>query len=388
MPIVLTTSDNSLVHSYALADSGGSATAFMDFKFAVAHRFHFIKLQRPIVLNVVDGRTISSGKITHYVEAPMRISLHQEKLIFPITSLGHYPVVLGIKWLQRHDVGTRWGSNMAAFNSTYCKSNCLPPGRTVMVPGMVDVPETPSHLINETALAPVEPAPIPKKKSRPRSPHSRKAQRQKAKEKRMEESVPDKALEKDQTPAKPISINMIGAVAYGRYSKKRDHQLFALSLRDIDKASEVKKHIDPATLLPGEYHDFLDVFSKDNSDVLAPYRPYDYDIPLHPGRQPPALPLRNMSRDELLVVKKYLEEHLSKGWIRASRSPAAAPVLLVKKPGGGIRFCVDYRGLNEITIKNRYPLPLIKETLDRLSQAKFYTKLDIISAFNKMRIKE
>ena len=71
-----------------------------------------------------------------------------------------------------------------------------------------------------------------------------------------------------------------------------------------------------------------------------------------------------------------------------SKSPAAAPILLVKKPGGGIRFCVNYRGLNNITVKNRYPLPLIRETLDRLSQAKFYTKLNIIAAFNRMRIKE
>ena len=107
-----------------------------------------------------------------------------------------------------------------------------------------------------------------------------------------------------------------------------------------------------------------------------------------PGKEPPSLPLRNQSQDELRVIKKYLEDNLSKSWIRASRSPAAAPVLLVKKLGGGIRFCVDYRGLNDITVKNRYPLPLIRETLDRLSQAKYYTKLDIIAAFNRMRIKD
>ena len=107
-----------------------------------------------------------------------------------------------------------------------------------------------------------------------------------------------------------------------------------------------------------------------------------------PGKEPPSLPLRNQSQDELRVIRKYLKDSLSKNWIRASRSPAAAPVLLVKKPGGGIRFCVDYRGLNDITVKNWYPLPLIRETLDRLSQAKYYTKLNIIAAFNRMRIKE
>ena len=95
-----------------------------------------------------------------------------------------------------------------------------------------------------------------------------------------------------------------------------------------------------------------------------------------------------MLRDELLVIKKYLKEHLLKGWIRASYLPVVAPVLLVRKLGGGIYFCVNYRGLNEITVKNRCLLPLIRETLDCLSQAKYYTKLDIIAAFNQIRIKE
>ena len=74
-----------------------------------------------------------------------------------------------------------------------------------------------------------------------------------------------------------------------------------------------------------------------------------------------------ISKDELLVVKKYIDEHLDKGFIRPSMSLAAAPILLAKKPEGSIRFCVDYRGLNAITIKNRYPVPLIRKTLKRLS---------------------
>ena len=95
-----------------------------------------------------------------------------------------------------------------------------------------------------------------------------------------------------------------------------------------------------------------------------------------------------MSWDELLVLKKYLKENLAKGFIRVGSSPAATPILFVRKPGGGLRLYVDYRGLNDITIKNRYPLPLIRETLDRLSTAKFFIKLDIIAAFNRLRVKE
>ena len=74
-----------------------------------------------------------------------------------------------------------------------------------------------------------------------------------------------------------------------------------------------------------------------------------------------------MSKDKLLVVKKYINKHLNKGFICPSILPAAAPILLAKKPRGGIQFCINYRGLNAITIKNQYPVPLIRETLKRLS---------------------
>jgi hypothetical protein len=99
-------------------------------------------------------------------------------------------------------------------------------------------------------------------------------------------------------------------------------------------------------------------------------------------------PLYGVSRDELIVLRKYLDDHLKKGFIRQSSSPAASPVLFVKKPGGGLRFCVDYRQLNQITVKNRYPLPLLQETLNQLGEARYFTKLDIIAAFNKLRIAE
>ena len=83
-----------------------------------------------------------------------------------------------------------------------------------------------------------------------------------------------------------------------------------------------------------------------------------------------------------------MDDNLTKGFIRESRARCAASLLLAAKPGGGVRVCQDYRGLNAVTIKNRYPLPLVRETLDALCHAKFYTKLDIIAAFNKLRIAE
>jgi hypothetical protein len=95
-----------------------------------------------------------------------------------------------------------------------------------------------------------------------------------------------------------------------------------------------------------------------------------------------------MLKDKLLVLRKFLEKNLSKGFIRASLSPTAFLVLFAKKPSGGLCFCVDYRALNTIIIKNYYPLPLIQETLVYFSKTKFYTKLDVIATFNYIRITE
>ena len=372
LPIILSSSTTS-VQTYALADSGGSAIAFMDGRFAALHQFLLIPLGRSLILNVVDGRTIASGQITHYVEVPMRIANHVELVPFLITVLGHYPVVLGIKWLQRHDVTTRWGANMVLLNSPYCKDNCLELGRPAIVHGLVEVPDVPPHLNQDNLKDQIDLDSDISNINKP-GPHrkpSRTHKVQRAKRKCQVENPITVKHSAKQVPVlvdpKTLDICMIGAAAYAMYSKKKDYQLFAISLRDIDKALEEKSRPDPSILLPEEYHDFFDVFSRTESDKLPPHRQYDYNIPLIPGKEPPSLPLRNQSQDELRVIKKYLEDNLSKSWIRASRSPAAAPVLLVKKPGGGIRFCVDYRGLNDITVKNRYPLSLIRETLDRLS---------------------
>ena len=94
-----------------------------------------------------------------------------------------------------------------------------------------------------------------------------------------------------------------------------------------------------------------------------------------------------MSETELKVLRQYLYDNLAKGWIQPSKSPAGAPILFVAKKDSSLRLCVDYRGLNDVTVKNRYPLPLISETIDRVSRAKVYTKLDLRDAYYRIRIK-
>ena len=95
-----------------------------------------------------------------------------------------------------------------------------------------------------------------------------------------------------------------------------------------------------------------------------------------------------MSHNKAQELHCYLDENLSKEFIWVSHSESTASVLFVKKPEGGLHFCVDYRGLNAVTVKNWYSLPLISETLNCLSQVKIFIKLNIIAAFNQLCIWE
>jgi hypothetical protein len=140
--------------------------------------------------------------------------------------------------------------------------------------------------------------------------------------------------------------------------------------------------------MPPQYAEFADVASEEDSAMLPDHGPQDLAINLVPDASPPHMPLYNLSQMELGILRKYLDDYLARGWIRKSKSPAGAPILFVKKKDGSLRLCVDYRGLNKITIKNRHPLPLIMESLDRLSRANFYTKIDAREAYHRIRIRE
>ncbi len=106
------------------------------------------------------------------------------------------------------------------------------------------------------------------------------------------------------------------------------------------------------------------------------------------GQYPPEAEFFPLTQQESEVMKAYIEEELSKGFIRPSTSPASAGFFFVKKKDGGLRPCIDYRHLNEITVKFRYPLPLVPAALEMLRSAKYFTKLDLRNAYNLIRIRE
>ena len=162
--------------------------------------------------------------------------------------------------------------------------------------------------------------------------------------------------------------------------------MFAVICASTDMAERTRADESNAGNIPPQLKEFEDVFSNEKAGILPEQKQGDHAIELD-GGEPPYGPLYNLSRAELAELRRYLDDALAKGWIRHSVSPAGAPILFVPKKDGGLRLCVDYRGLNSVTIKNRHPLPLITETLDRLCGAKRFSKLDLKDAYHRIRIK-
>jgi hypothetical protein len=133
-------------------------------------------------------------------------------------------------------------------------------------------------------------------------------------------------------------------------------------------------------------NEYRDVFPDQLPDTLPPKRDIDHRIELQQTSPPTNRGIYRMSPAELDELKVQLKELIDSGFIRPSKSPYGAPVLFVKKKDGSMRMCVDYRELNRITVKNRYPLPRIEELFDRLRGAKYFSKIDLRSGYHQVRI--
>jgi hypothetical protein len=133
--------------------------------------------------------------------------------------------------------------------------------------------------------------------------------------------------------------------------------------------------------------EYPDVFPEELPG-LPPDRDVEFVIDLVPGTAPIAKRPYRMSAEELTELKNQLKDLLDKQYIRPSASPWGSPVLFVRKKDGTMRLCIDYRSLNAVTIKNKYPLPRIDDLLDQLRKAKFFSKIDLRSGYHQMKIRE
>lgn len=309
--------------SFALVDSGATAN-FVDKAHCDQHGLTLIPKSDPVPLFVIDGRPIASGFITHSVLLPAKILGDTfSTLEFEVTSLGSYPFVLGMPWLRKVNPRIDWEAGTLSSRTLQSSCDELEQGFLQAFPMLPVMTDDPVS-------------------SRP-APYT----------------ILDATLEREQ----PLTLLDTEVLDTEEYSAKLQE------------------------LVPVAYHGLLAAFSKQRADTLPPHRPYDLAIDLEEGKSPPFGPLYSLSALELKALSEWLDENLLKGFIQPSKSPAAAPILFVKKKDSTLRLCVDYRALNAITVKNRYPLPLIPEALDRLREARIFTKLDLRGAYNLVRIK-
>ena len=139
--------------------------------------------------------------------------------------------------------------------------------------------------------------------------------------------------------------------------------------------------------LPRVICEYVDVFP-DELPGLPPQRVVDFGIELHPGTSSISMTPHRMASVELQELGVQLHELLDKGFIRLSTSPWGAPVLFAKKKGKTLRLCIDYKQLNRVTIKNRYPLPRIDDLFDQLRESRVYSKIDLRTSYHQLRVRE
>ena len=180
------------------------------------------------------------------------------------------------------------------------------------------------------------------------------------------------------------NITIIGAAAFLCASKLPGSHNFELCLCSLDIQANSTKLAEAPDLsnVSSEYHEFADIFSKTKAEVLSPHHPYDLKINLEEGAQPPVGPIYSLSASEQETLKEFIEKNLNMDFIWPTLSLHGAPVLFIKKKDGLLHLCVDFCGLNCISKKDYYPLPLISNLLDSPHKAWVYSKIDLCYAYH------
>src|SRR5436190_5357536 len=318
----------------AMIDSGCSANV-IDSRFAAALNIHPIIKSRAIKYTMADGETSAGGTVTHDITTKIKIGPHQEVLTLDITKLHSYPIMLGIPWLKRHDPWIQWSQHRITFNSPFCLTHChLNDAYTATAlseyptfsPPVTPLPVTPPSVTPPSvtpSLVTTSPASSTTTfKSILKLPHSRTPRKkQKARKVSWSPNIPTTTPPPATLPPPAPStkrapkVSLINAVAFHHCLKMPDIQLYRFHISEI--TSTPAEEGDPdLTKIPPEYHEFAKVFSKEESDKLPEHCPYDHTIPLQDGTAPPFGPIYNLSPAELEYLRKYIDENLSKNFLR------------------------------------------------------------------------
>ncbi|GJZ88332.1 putative reverse transcriptase domain-containing protein [Tanacetum coccineum] len=175
-------------------------------------------------------------------------------------------------------------------------------------------------------------------------------------------------------------LNLISCIKTERYIS-RGCQVFMIQVMEKKKSDE--NRLEDILVV----REFPEVFLE-NLPGLPPVRQVEFQINLIPGAAPVARAPYRLAPSEMQELSNQLQELADRGFIRPSTSPWGAPVLFVKKKDGSFRMCIDYRELNKLTVKNRYPLPRIDDLFDQLQGSSVYSKIDLRSGYHQLRVRD
>ena len=317
-----------------LVDSA-STHCFVDLQYTHKNKFVTYSIP-PIVLQLFNGT--SNFTITQAVDLSILFLATGDvtPMIFYLTPLdSECKLVLGHNWLTRFNPLIDWVLGSIKFWTT---AGCL------LAP-----PSTPS---------PVQPG-----KSEPGL---------------SDQTTPGTTPSVNTPVCTPPHISLVNTVVFNRVCKLEGSIRFLLQLLPSEEAkawSSSGSFPSELTSIPLEYCNYADVFSKVKASELPPHCDYDLKINLEEGASPPLETLYSLSPVELSALRTFINENLATGFIRPTASSHAALVLFVKKKDSSLRLCVDFWGLNKVSKKDRYLLPLISNLLDSPSLAKIYTKI-------------
>jgi RNase H-like domain found in reverse transcriptase/Reverse transcriptase (RNA-dependent DNA polymerase)/Integrase zinc binding domain/Chromo (CHRromatin Organisation MOdifier) domain/Retroviral aspartyl protease len=350
----------------ALLDSGATSQ-FMHSDFVKRNRLATKALSRPIPIYNVDGSSNEAGSISEVVEVMLRYGDHSERATFAVTGLGKQEVILGLTWLREHNPEVDWQSGEVKMSR--CPTHCRTCQSEVNAERKV-------RLIESANIRSCRAGPLPDVDIGM-------------------EGIPELCVdhddEEDDEPYEEDDLLEEGDRLFTTNIPSEAEFIRASSNISQRLAEAFHKHTQPKTFhesVPTFLHDYEDIFAKSSFDRLPNRKVWDHAIELLPGSKPSNCKVYPLAPSEQVELDAFIQENLATGRIRPSKSPMASPVFFIKKKDGTLRLVQDYRALNSVTVKNRYPLPLISELVNQLRGARFFTKLDVRWGYQNVRMKE
>ena len=358
----------------ALFDTGADVSIIHS-QLVKKHALPTTRLPVALRFRNADNTVNSTGQITERIEGDFLFAGESFPTDFYVAEIGVNDAILGMPWIRRYNPTVNFITGQFTFSLNTIQQaqqermlayRTTPPsdipawGLAPMISPVLLFGALEAYIRQDPALASIGFS-LPDQDEEERPSHSPDFHIQRLLDKRSNATSNNIEL---QMARQSASVELAAAAAQ-------------------DKPKKPLEELVPEYLLP-----YRQVFDDRASERMPPTRPYDHAIELLPDFKPRDCKVYPLSTDEHKALEEFIAENLRKGYIRESSSPMASPFFFVKKKDGKLRPVQDYRRLNEGTVKNVYPLPLISSLIERIKDSTLFTKLDIRAGYNNIRIRE